>query len=82
MENLLKLAIPVLVTYGEKDAAAAGINLFRIEAIRERRKNIRFIQYSGLEHNFFSLDENQEPNYTIENWDKVAQDWLVWLHTN
>lgn len=81
-EHLLKLTIPILVTYGEKDAAADCINLFRIEAIRERRKNIRFIHYSGLEHNFFPLDENLEINYAIENWDKVAQDWLVWLRTN
>jgi hypothetical protein len=79
-ENLLQLKIPVLVTYGSEDASAHYNDLFQIEVIREQKRNFEFITYSGLEHNFFSINEKSEPIYEIENWNKVANDWLVWLN--
>jgi hypothetical protein len=79
-ENLLQLKIPVLFTYGTKDTAANYIDLFQIEAIREQKNNIRFMSYEGLEHNFFGVNEKNEPNYDIDNWDKVAENWLNWLN--
>ncbi len=79
-ENLLQLKIPILITYGAKDTAANYIDLFQIEAIREQKNNIRFMNYEGLEHNFFGVNEKNEPNYDIDNWDKVAGNWLNWLN--
>ncbi|MFC7772847.1 alpha/beta hydrolase [Flavobacterium sp. GCM10027622] len=81
-ENLLKLKIPILVTFGSKDTAADYNYLFQVEAIREHKNNIEFIDYVGLEHNFFPLDENSEPIYTMGNWDNVANDWLKWINKN
>ncbi|WP_395058501.1 dienelactone hydrolase family protein [Flavobacterium sp.] len=81
-ENLLQLKIPILVTYGSKDVAANYNDLFQIEVIRDRKQNFRFINYSGLEHNFFAVNEKSEPIYEKENWDKVAKDWLEWLHNS
>ncbi|MFM9989033.1 dienelactone hydrolase family protein [Flavobacterium sp.] len=81
-ENLLQLKIPILVTYGSKDVAANYNDLFQIEIIRDRKQNFRFINYSGLEHNFFAVNEKSEPIYEKENWDKVAKDWLEWLHNS
>lgn len=79
-ENLLKLSIPILVTYGSEDTAAGYNDLFQIEVIRDQKKNVDFISYFGLEHNFFAVNEKNEPIYEMENWDKVANDWLVWLN--
>lgn len=81
-ENLLKLKIPILITYGEEDTVANYNDLFQIEVIREQKKNIEFISYSGLEHNFFPLNEKYEPIYEMVNWDNVANDWLTWLNKN
>lgn len=81
-ENLLDLKIPVLVTYGSKDWSAAYNDLFRMEAIRENKANITFIDYENLEHNFFPVDENRQPDFDQYNWDKVAADWFSWLELN
>lgn len=81
-ENLLQLKIPILVTYGSKDVAANYNDLFQIEIIRDRKQNYRFMSYSGLEHNFFAVNEKSEPIYQKDNWDKVAKDWLEWLHNS
>jgi hypothetical protein len=81
-ENLLQLKIPILFTYGSKDVVANYNYLFQIEVIRERKQNFTFLNYENLEHNFFLLNENNEVNYEIENWDKVAGDWLDWLKKN
>lgn len=78
-ENLLQLKIPVLITYGSKDIAAPYNDLFQIETIREKSNNFKFIDYLNLEHNFFAVNEKLEPDYTTENWDKVAKDWLQWI---
>ncbi|MCL9804254.1 dienelactone hydrolase family protein [Flavobacterium amniphilum] len=81
-DNLLKLKIPILITYGSEDAAAIYNDLFQVEVIREQKKNIEFIAYPGLEHNFFPLNEKSEPIYEIEKWDNIANDWLIWLNKN
>jgi pimeloyl-ACP methyl ester carboxylesterase len=79
-ENLMQLKIPILVTYGSEDTAAHYNDLFQIEVIRGQKRNFKFISYLGLEHNFFSINEKSEPIYEIENWNKVGEDWLVWLN--
>ncbi|MGH2666124.1 alpha/beta hydrolase family protein [Flavobacterium sp.] len=77
-EHLLKLNIPILITYDLKDTEATYNSLFQAEAIRERKRNFRFMAYPGLAHDFLSVNEESAPNY--ENWNKVAKDWLVWLN--
>ncbi|EKT4498389.1 dienelactone hydrolase family protein [Flavobacterium psychrophilum] len=81
-QNLVQLKIPILVTYGSKDVAANYNDLFQIEIIRDRKQNFKFINYPDLEHNFFAVNEKLEPIYEKENWDKVAKDWLDWLHNS
>ena len=81
-ENLFLLKIPILFTYGSKDVVANCNDLFQIEVIRNKKQNFTFLNYQDLEHNFFSVDENGMPNYKMENWNKVASDWLKWLNNN
>ena len=79
MQYLQKLKIPVLVCYGTKDIGTPFNDYFRVEMIREKKKNFTFKAYIGLDHNFFPLMPNDETNYDIFNWDKVATDWRQWL---
>ncbi len=77
---LLKLKIPILVTYGTKDYGLVSfVDYLRIETIRQHKKNFVFKAYIGTEHNFFPLKSNGETNYDIFNWDKVAKDWQEWI---
>ena len=78
-DNLMDLKIPVLVTYGTKDWGVSFNDLFQIEAIRERKRNITFKSYIGLEHNYFPKNEKGEIIEEEYNWDKVAKDWMNWL---
>ena len=80
IEILLKLKIPVLVTYGTKDYGAVFQNDYlRVATISDGKTNFTFKDYVGLDHNFFPLRQNDTPNEDIFNWDKVAEDWRVWL---
>lgn len=80
IEILLKLNIPVLVTYGTKDFGAISQNDYlRVATISKQKVNFTFKDYVGLDHNFFPLLQNNKPDYDIFNWDKVAEDWRIWL---
>ncbi len=80
IEMLLKLNIPVLVTYGTKDFGAVAQNDYlRVATIAKQKRNFTFKDYVGLDHNFFPLLKDDKPNYDIFNWDKVAEDWRKWL---
>lgn len=80
-ENLMNLMIPVLVSYGTKDWSASFNDLFQIEAIREKKNNYTFKSYLNLEHNYFPINNDGTVNQEIYNWDRIAADWLKWLHT-
>ncbi len=79
-DNLMDLKIPVLVTYGTKDWGVSFNDLFQIEVIRERKQNITFRSYIGLEHNYFPKNKDGIINKEIYNWDKIAEDWMNWLN--
>jgi dienelactone hydrolase len=78
IEYLLKLKIPVLVSYGTKDWSAPFNDFMRVDFLRKGKRNFTYQPYVGTEHNFFPLTANNKPNYEIFNWDKVANDWLKW----
>ena len=78
-DYLEKLKIPVLITYGTKDYSCPFNDYFRVEMIKQKKKNFTFNAYIGVEHNFFPLKANGEINFDIFNWDKVADDWRSWL---
>jgi dienelactone hydrolase len=80
---LEKLKIPVLVTYGSKDAGTAPfVDYMRLECIRKKETNFTFTPYIGTDHNFFGFKTNGEVDYDKYNWDIVAIDWLNWLRKN
>jgi pimeloyl-ACP methyl ester carboxylesterase len=77
--DLKKLRIPVLITYGTRDYCAPYNDYLRVELIRERKKNVYFKAYPGLEHNYFGLKPDGSRDYDNFNWDRVAADWQAWL---
>lgn len=79
LQYLEKLSIPVLVSYGSKDAVAPFDEYLRVETIRQKKKNFSFLVYQGTEHNYFPVSANGNIDYDIFNWDKVAADWKNWL---
>ncbi|MEW5675313.1 alpha/beta hydrolase [Flavobacterium enshiense] len=81
-ETIEKLKKPVLITYGTKDWNAAYNDMFYVEAIRKEIKNITFIPFPGLEHNYFPVNEKMEPNHQIYNWENVGKEWVKWLTVN
>lgn len=79
---LKKIKIPVFITYGTKDWNAPYNDLLQIESIQSELKNLTFKPYLDVEHNFFPVNENREPNYEIYNWENVGKDWKNWLDKN
>ena len=79
MEYMKKLKMPVLITYGTKDYSCPFNDYFRTEMIRQKKINLIFKAYIGVEHNYFPVKTNGETNYDIFNWDRVANDWRSWL---
>ncbi|MBV9987529.1 MAG: hypothetical protein JO301_07615 [Chitinophagaceae bacterium] len=79
IQYLQRLKIPVLVCYGTKDYSAPFNDYLRVEMLRQRKKNFSFRAYIGTEHNYFPLKPNGEVNYDVFNWDRVADDWKMWL---
>ncbi len=82
LHYLEKLEIPILVTYGTKDAGAPFNDCLRIEMIRQKKKNFTFRALIGTEHNYFPVKSNGQIDYNTFNWVKVAQDWNKWLMEN
>ncbi len=81
-EYLEKLKIPVLVCYGTKDPAAPYNDFMRVDFIRKGINNFTFKAYIGTEHNYFPVSKDGEKDYSIYNWDDVANYWLIWLREN
>ena len=78
--EMMRLKIPILVSYGTKDWNLPYADLFYIETIRKKMNNFTFKTYIGLEHNYFQVNEKLEPNYEIYNWENVGKDWIKWLN--
>ncbi len=62
-DNLKKLNLPLLITYGGKDHSAPFDDYLRVEMIRQRKRNFSFRSCSGLEHNYFRLNPDGQPDY-------------------
>lgn len=76
-DELLSLNIPVLVTYGTKDQNGIFNDYLHLKVIKKEKRNFTFIPCFNCDHNFFPID-NDKPDYTINNWQKVADSWMKW----
>lgn len=65
---LRKLNIPILISYGTKDAGSPYNDYLRVETIRKKKNNFTFKAYIGAEHNYFHVKANGEIDYETFNW--------------
>ncbi len=81
IDNLLKISKPLFVAIGTKDRAVAleSAYLIPVEFIRERKDNLTFKVYPGLDHGFGKELEN---GGFEEHWNDVFQDFLNWVSEN
>ncbi|WP_294243157.1 prolyl oligopeptidase family serine peptidase [uncultured Chryseobacterium sp.] len=77
--DLLRLKIPVLVTYGTKDQNGIFNDYLNVLTIKGGKNNFIFKSYFNCDHNFFPVDKNLKPNYDVDNWNEVAKFWSRWL---
>ena len=71
-EVLKRLQIPVLISYGTRDEAAPFNDMFRIECISDKVKNVTFNAYVGLDY-YYQADDMGDRLTGIIN------DWLAWI---
>ncbi len=75
--NLIKkLRKPVLIAYGGHDVGVSFSNeTARFELQDEKKENIRFRSYEGLDHNFKSVNAGNNNEF----WQDVMEDTVKWL---
>ena len=78
IQYLEQLKIPVLICYGTKDMGAPFNDYCRVDFMRKKKNNFTFKAYVGLDHNFFPLTANGQPDYDKFGWDKVVNEWWKW----
>ncbi len=79
---LKRIDKPTFVCYGTNDRDSNANDYMRVEFIQQKKTNFIFKAYIGKDHNYFNMDQAGKINYEINNWDKVALDWIEWLRLN
>ncbi|WP_439131157.1 alpha/beta hydrolase family protein [Polaribacter sp.] len=79
-ETLLKLKIPVLISYGTKDESYPFNDMFHVETIKKGRTNFTFFDYFGLGHSYEVKVDNKEMKKDYLK--TVVDDWLQWIKEN
>lgn len=79
LSDLLELDIPIFVAYGTADIVSSYCDLLPIYFIQKGKQNWKVKPYSGLEHNFFEVDDTGKPNYDKDHWGEVMGDYIEWL---
>src|SRR5690606_96523 len=59
---LLELKIPVYIAYGSADIVSDNCDLLPFYFSEKGKSNLTLIRYAGLEHNFFPLDSEGNPD--------------------
>jgi pimeloyl-ACP methyl ester carboxylesterase len=79
--DLVKVKVPVLVLYGDRDDASLDNDLLPFLFAEVRQQNVKVQVYPGREHNFFETLEDGTPDYSLPGWDLVMTDVCRWLQT-
>lgn len=80
IEELSALKIPVYIAYGTEDTTSDLCDLIPLYFIRKQNEHhLNLKRYFGMEHNFFEIDENDNPDYEKAHWVEVMSHFLEWL---
>lgn len=78
IETWLEVDAPIYVAYGTGDITSELCDLVPLYFIREHNNNLTLKRYYNLEHNFFELYEEGNPNYEKAHWTEVMNDFINW----
>lgn len=78
INELVQLKIPVYIAYGSEDIVADYCDMLPIHFIEHKKTNYSIKRYPNMEHNFFPLDENGQPDYSNGKWIVVMKDFIFW----
>lgn len=78
LNTVIALKIPLYIAYGSNDINADFCDLLPLYFIEQKKTNYKVIRYSNLEHNFFPLTENGQPDYQNGKWQSVMNDFIKW----
>jgi hypothetical protein len=79
IDDLLKIDIPIYLTYGTNDITADLCELIPLYFILENKDNLTIKRRWGLEHNYFELDEKGNMNVEKGHWAEVMSEFLSWI---
>ncbi len=79
--TLIKLKIPIYLTYGTADLASSLCDVVPLVFISNGKKNLTIKRRFGLDHNFFELDKNGNPDYSKCHWNDVMREFVEWTLT-
>lgn len=75
--DLLKVKIPILITYGTADIGSLDNDLVPYFFTQAKKTNLSIKVYPNLEHNYLLLDK--EGNIKERHWEDVFKDVMDWL---
>jgi dienelactone hydrolase len=77
INDLLKIKIPLLITYGTADLGSLDNDLVPYLFRAANKENLTLFTYPGLEHNYLKLDKDH--NIVEQHWKDVFYDVQKWL---
>ncbi|WP_281616254.1 hypothetical protein [Flammeovirga sp. SubArs3] len=75
-DDWLQLDVPIFLTYGTEDHAAALCDLIPLFFIEKGKKNLTIKRWYNCDHNYFPLDENGRPKHKEGHWNDVIKRFL------
>lgn len=75
--DLLKIKIPILITYGTADIGSLDNDLVPYFFTENKKTNLSIKTYPNLEHNYLRLDK--DGNIKEKHWNDVFKDVMDWL---
>ena len=78
LNELVDLKIPVYIAYGSNDINGDFCDLLPLYFIEKGKSNYRVLRYPNLEHNFFPIDINGNPDYQNGRWFVVMNEFVFW----
>jgi pimeloyl-ACP methyl ester carboxylesterase len=75
--DLLKIKIPILITYGTSDIGSLDNDLVPYFFTEKKKTNLSVKTYPNLEHNYLLLDK--DGSIKEKHWNDVFKDVIDWL---
>ncbi|MCB9232672.1 MAG: alpha/beta fold hydrolase [Bacteroidia bacterium] len=81
-DDWLQLEIPVYLAYGTEDPVAELCYLVPLFFIQEGKSNLSLKRYARMDHNFFEIMPDGNPDYEKAHWAEVMNTFVEWTLGN